>query len=81
MIVHMTKLLEEAIAKARELPEEEQDVAAEAMLSAIHQAEPGCRLTPEQVAEVERIRQGLRDGTERLATNEEMNATWGEFGL
>ena len=76
----MTKLLDEAIAKARQLPEEEQDVAAEAMLSAIHQAGP-YRLTPEQTAEVQQIREGLRDGSERLATDEEMNALWDEFGL
>lgn len=80
-MAHMTKLLEEAIAKARDLPEEEQDVAAEAMLSAIHQAEPGCQLTPEQVAKVERIRDGLRNGTERFATDEEVQALWTEFGL
>ena len=77
----MTKLLDEAIAKVRELTEEEQDVAAEAILSVIHGDTPGYRLTPEQVAEVRRIREGLRNGNTRLATDEEMKALWAEFGL
>ena len=77
-----SKLLEEAIAVARELPESEQDVAADAMLSAIHPEDaPSYRLSPEQVAEVHRIREDLRDGKTRLATDDEMNALWGEFGL
>ena len=50
-----SKLLEAAIAVARELPEHEQDVAADAMLSAIHQADAaGYRLTPEQLGQVKR---------------------------
>jgi hypothetical protein len=77
-----SKLLEEAIAVARELPEDEQDVAADAMLSAIHQEDASnFRLTPEQVAEVQRIRRDLRDSKTHLATDDEMNALWSEFGL
>ena len=77
-----SKLLEDAIAVARQLPDEEQDVAADAMVSAIQQdGASGYRLTPEQVAEVCRIRSALETGRTRRSTDEEMEALWREFGL
>ena len=39
------------------------------------------RLTPEQVCEVERIQQEVRDGTATFATDEEMAAFWKKCGL
>jgi hypothetical protein len=54
----MTKLLEQAIAKA-----------------------PRIKLTPEQVADVSRIRNDLRSGRTRLATDEEIAALWKQCGL
>jgi hypothetical protein len=39
------------------------------------------RLTDEQVEEVMRRQQALRDGTSRFATDEEMNALWKRCGL
>jgi len=70
----MTKLLEEAIGQLRELPEEEQDAAADALFAYIASDERQYVLRPEQVAEVRRIRHGLRSGTTRLATTQEVAA-------
>ncbi|MCG8506801.1 MAG: hypothetical protein MI755_19500 [Sphingomonadales bacterium] len=50
----MTELLEKAISKLRKLPSERQDEAAEVLLSMIDQDVGAVRLSPEQVAEVER---------------------------
>ena len=50
----MTERLEEAIAKVRRLPRDRQDEAAELLLSVVEEGSGKFRLTPEQVAEVER---------------------------
>ena len=50
----MTELLEKAISKLRTLPSERQDEAAQVLLSMIDQDAGTIRLSPEQVAEVER---------------------------
>lgn len=50
----MTKRLELAIAKVRKLPQERQDEAAELLLRVVEQDPETVRLSPEQVAEVER---------------------------
>jgi hypothetical protein len=68
----MTKLLEEAIEHLRDLPEEEQDSAAEALFAFISSDERQYRLLPHQVTEVRRIQRGLQDGTTRLATDQEV---------
>lgn len=75
----MTKLLEEAIAEARALPESEQDLAAEVLLTVIH---PDSRyhLTPEQVEEVKRIQQDLREGKMDLLSEDEMADLWRKLG-
>ena len=52
----MTKLLEEAIAKVRELPEDEQDRAAGLLLDFAAPNSQGYHLTDEQLAEVRRRR-------------------------
>jgi len=77
----MTKLLEEAIAKARELPEADQDLAAEAVLSVVYKNAPAYQLTPEQVEQVKRIQKEIREGTARFASDEEMAALWKKCGL
>jgi hypothetical protein len=51
----MTKLLEQAIAKVRELPEDEQDALAEIILSMAEADASGVRLDPQTEA-------GVRDG-------------------
>ena len=50
----MTERLEEAIAKVRKLPRDRQDEAAELLLSMFEEGPGTFRLTPDQVAEVER---------------------------
>jgi ABC-type histidine transport system ATPase subunit len=77
----MTKLLDEAIAKARELSDADQDMAAEAVLSVVYKDTPRSTLTPEQVEEVKRIQQDMREGKTRFATDEEMTALWRKCGL
>ena len=70
----MTKLLEEAINALRDLPEDKQDAAADALFAYMSSDERQYRLRPDQVAEVHRIRRALRDGTTRLATTAEVSA-------
>jgi ABC-type histidine transport system ATPase subunit len=77
----MTKLLDEAIAKARALPESEQDLAAEVLLTVIHHDAPSYHLTPEQIEEVKQIRQDLREGKMNLLSEGEMAAFWRKLGV
>jgi uncharacterized membrane protein YccC len=72
----MTKLLEQAVEQARDLPESEHDAAAEALF--VHMANKDQRygLNVEQVEEVKRIRTRLQSGDPRLATDEEVAAFW-----
>ena len=76
----MTSLLDEAIARVRELPESEQERAADVLMQIADQgSEP--HLTPEQVAKVEATIASLRDGTMTYLTDEEVGAMWKRFGL
>jgi hypothetical protein len=75
----MTKLLEQAIAKARELPEAEQNAAADALLSVVYRDAASYRLTAEQVETVERTMREVRDG--KISSDAEMAALWKKFGL
>lgn len=68
----MTKYLEEAIEQVRELPEDEQNAAADALFAYISSDERQYTLRPEQVADVRRVRDGLRSGATRLATDAEV---------
>jgi hypothetical protein len=77
----MTKLLEQAIAKARELSESEQDAIADTLFAHIAGRANHIQLTPEQVADVNRIRDDLRAGRTRLATDDEVAALWKKCGL
>ena len=73
----MTKLLEKAISRIRELPEDRQDELAEMLLGCADQ--PRVTLTPEQIAEVELAIQEADEG--KFATDEEMAALWKRAGL
>jgi putative addiction module component (TIGR02574 family) len=77
----MTKLLEDAIAQARKLPENEQDAVAEALFAHIASSDVSYRLTDDQVEEVKQRQQALREGKSRFATDEEMDALWKKCGL
>jgi hypothetical protein len=68
----MTKLLEQAIEHLRDLPDEEQDAAADVLFAYISNDDRQYRLQAHQVAEVRRIRRGLREGKTRLASDEEV---------
>jgi hypothetical protein len=71
----MTKLLDEAVARLRKLPDDKQDEAAEALFAHLAYEERR-RLTPEQVEEVKRIQQNLRSGVTELVSEEAMAAFW-----
>jgi hypothetical protein len=77
----MTKRLEEAVAQARELPEEEQDEIAERLFALMSIDDADYALTPEQVEEVKQIQEDLRTGKTRLATDEEVAEMWKKFGV
>lgn len=77
----MTKLLEQAFAKARELSEAEQDAIADALFAHFEGRSGGYRLSAEQAADVARIREDLRTRQTRLATDEEVSAVWKKCGL
>jgi hypothetical protein len=70
----MTKLLDQAIAKVRELPEEEQERAAESLMLFAELARQGVyKLSPEERAAIEESRRG------DLATDEEVEAAFARF--
>jgi hypothetical protein len=75
----MTKLLEEAIEQLRDLPAEDQDAAADVLFAYISSDAREYQLQPHQVAEVRRIRRGLRDGSTRLATDGEVKTVRQKF--
>ena len=70
----MTKLLEQAVEQLRELPEEQQDAAADALFAFISSDEREYLLNPKQAAEVRRIRETLHTRVARLATTNEVQA-------
>jgi hypothetical protein len=71
--VFMTKLLEEAINGLRNLPEDEQDTAADVLFAYLSSDERQYQLRSHQIAEVHRIQRALRDGKTRLATDAEVS--------
>jgi hypothetical protein len=81
MLLDMTRLLDEAIERLRELPADEQDAAADVLFVYISSDERQYRLHPSQVAEVTRIRRALRDDGTRLATDREIAALRKKSGL
>lgn len=66
----MTERLEEVIAKVRKLPRDRQEEAAELLLSVVEGSSSPRRLTPQQVAEVER----RLDQASQYAPHEEVRA-------
>jgi alpha-ketoglutarate-dependent taurine dioxygenase len=75
----MTKLLEDAIATVRELPEPDQDVIAKFLLAYCNPEAQHYQLSAEQEAEVELARRDVREG--KIATDAEMTQVWRRFGL
>ncbi len=68
----MSKLLQEAIQTLRQLPEDEQDAAADVLFAYISSDEREYHLLPHQAEEVRRIRLDLKTGKTRLATDDEV---------
>lgn len=68
----MSALLDEAINQLRELPEEEQDAAADALFAYIASDERQYSLEPHHAPEVRRIKHDLANGGTRLATSDEV---------
>ena len=76
----MTTMLDEAIAKVRELPDEEQDLAAELLMEVVDRSGSTYHLTPDQEEEVRLTQEGLQNGTVRLLTDEEVEEMWRRLG-
>lgn len=75
----MTKLFEQAIAKVRELPEEDQDMLAFALLS---MASDGSAMAPLDDASRSAIREGLEQARRgEFVPDEEIAALWSRHGL
>ncbi len=77
----MTKMFQDAIDRARQWPDDRQDEAALLLLDLEAQRSARVGLSPEQAAEVERIREDVRSGRMALATDEQMAAFWKKCGL
>ncbi|MBM3529784.1 MAG: hypothetical protein FJX62_17000 [Alphaproteobacteria bacterium] len=75
----MTKLLEQAIAKVRELPDEEQDILAIQLLTMAASGAPVAELDTETRAA---IREGLEQARRgEFASDEDIAALWNRHGL
>ena len=74
----MTKLLDQAIAKVRELPDEEQERAAQSLLIFAELAKQGAyKLTAEERAALAESKAQIRRG--EFATDEEVEAAYSRF--
>ena len=74
----MIKLLEQAIATVKELPESQQDVAAKFLLAFANPNARRFQLNDAQVMEVELAKGEVREG--KIATEAEMADVWRRFG-
>ncbi|WP_246702663.1 hypothetical protein [Starkeya sp. ORNL1] len=75
----MTKLLDEAIAKLKALPDQEQDRIADLLLELAVADGADHELTPEQIREVEIAMEQAARG--EFASDEEMAEIWLRFDL
>ena len=74
----MIKLLEETIETVKRLPEHDQDIAAEFLLSFANPDAHRYQLSDQQVAEVELAKREVREG--KLASDAEMDEVRRRFG-
>lgn len=77
----MTTLLDEAIERLRELPDDEQNAAADVLFAYIASDDTAHELRSDQVEEVGRIRDGLASGSTRLATGQEVTQSKSRLGI
>lgn len=76
----MTELLDKAVARLRQLPSEAQDNAAESILAMIEHQDAAVVLAPEQVEQVRHTREGLKNGTVKVASDAQVEAMWRRLG-
>ncbi len=76
---HMTKMLEEAIQKVRELPEADQNEAAEMLLSVASKSEAPVRLDGETRAAIREGRAQARRG--EFVSDDDMAAFFDRHGV
>ena len=76
----MTKMLEEAISKVRELPDAEQDEAAELLLSVAAKGGGLVRLD-EKIHVLPYVRAANRDDAVSLVSDNDMNAFFKRHGI
>jgi hypothetical protein len=74
----MTKLLDQAIATLKNLPEAEQDIAARFLLDFANPQAHRHQLSEAQLLEVELAKHEVCDG--KVATDAEMAEVWQRFG-
>jgi hypothetical protein len=77
----MTRHLDEAIDTLRDLPEEDQDAAADVLFAYMSNDDRHYRLQSDQAEAVRRIRGELRTGKTRLATDDEVASLRGRSRL
>jgi hypothetical protein len=75
----MTKLLDQAIEIAKELPVEMQDELAGILLRFMGESRPAYELTPEEIADLDEADREIERG--ELATDEDVRAMWAKHGL
>ncbi len=73
----MTKLLDEAIEKLRNLPDNDQDIAAKFLLEFANPDQRNVRLNEAQIAEIKLAQEEVREG--KFATDAEMTEVWQHF--
>ena len=73
----MIKLLEEAIDTVKRLPEHDQAIAAEFLLSFANPDAHRYRLSDQQIVEVELAKREVREG--KIASDAEMDEVWRRF--
>ena len=77
----MTTMLDEAFAKVRELPDDEQALAARLLFAVARRRSYRSQLSPHQVEEVERLDADLSSGREAFMSDAEIATLRHDFGL
>ena len=75
----MTTLLDEAITQIRELPDDEQDLAAKMLFSVVSRRSYRTGLTQEQLEDLDRLLADLASGKESYLAEEELAELRVEF--
>jgi hypothetical protein len=79
MIAGMTKLLEQAMAAASALPDDQQDELARVVLQLAGHEQPPYIFTPEEEADLDEAEGEIARG--EIATDEQVRAMWAKYDL